>query len=94
MAVGDSGEIVAAGTEDCVDLVVVRQKPLNLTRRFRLPHDFPPFSAQAMRTFNSVVQALMSTMIGIRRDRLYLLDIAAQLVRHDDTELTELPDQS
>lgn len=46
-----------------------------------------------MRVFNSVVQALMSTMIGIWRDSLYRFNIAAKLLRHDDTGLTELPDQ-
>lgn len=36
----------------------------------------------------------MSTMIGIWRDFLYWLGIAAQLIRHNDTWLTVLPDQS
>ncbi len=36
----------------------------------------------------------MSTMIGIWRDVLYWLGIAAQLIRHNDTWLTVLPDQS
>ena len=46
-----------------------------------------------MRIFNSVVKALMGPMISIRRQVLYRLDVAAQLVRHDDAWLTELFDQ-
>lgn len=93
MAVGDSGEIVAAKTEDRVDLIVGRKESLCLTRRFKPPHDFLPFSAQAMRIFNSVVETFMGPMIGIGRDGLYRFYIAAQLVRYNDTGLTELPDQ-
>lgn len=46
-----------------------------------------------MRIFNSVVQALVRTMIGIWRDGLYRLEVAAELVRHDDARLAKLPDQ-
>ena len=36
----------------------------------------------------------MRPMIGIRRQGLYKLDVAAKLVRHDDARLAKLPDQS
>jgi len=67
---------------------------LRLTRRFEPPHDLLAFSGQPVRVFNSVVQALMRPMIGIRRQGLYKLDVAAKLVRHDDARLAKLPDQS
>ena len=46
-----------------------------------------------MRVFYSVVEALVSPMICIRRQGLDRLDVAAKLVRHDDTRLAELLDQ-
>lgn len=48
MSVGDDGEIVAARTEDRVDLIVGRKEPLCLTRRFKPSHDLLTFSVQPM----------------------------------------------
>jgi len=71
MSAGDDREIVTARTEDRVDFDRGLTKPLRLTRRFKPPHDLLSFSAQTMRVFNSVVQALVGSMIGIWRDSLY-----------------------
>jgi hypothetical protein len=47
-----------------------------------------------VRVFNSVIQPLMSAMIGIRRQGLYRLDVAAKFIGHDNARWPKLPDKS
>jgi len=65
-----------------------------LAGRFEPPHDLLSLPGLAVCVFNSVIQALVGSMISIRGQILYRLYVAAQLVRHDDTRFTELLDQS
>jgi hypothetical protein len=61
-----------------------------LAGRFEPPHDLLSLPGLAVCVFNSVIQALVGSMISIRGQILYRLYVAAQLVRHDDTRFTEL----
>jgi hypothetical protein len=85
--------LVAARSEDRIDLIVGGQKPLNLPRRLETAHDFLPFPGRTMGILNPVVQPLVSAMIGIRSKSPNRLGVAAQLVSHHDLGLAELRDQ-
>lgn len=47
-----------------------------------------------MRSFDTVVQTLVRSMIGIGCQRPYRPDVAAKFVRHDDTRMTKARDKA
>ena len=85
---------MATRTENQVDLIVSDKEPLRMSGRREPPKYLLPFSRWLMRDFDGIIQAFMGPMIRIWRKVLYWLDVTAQLVRHDDAWLTELPQQS
>lgn len=84
VAIGFGGETIAAGTEDRVDLVMCGQKSLRLSRRLETPHEFLSLSGRPMGSFDLVVQALVRTMISVRRKVADRPDVTAQLVGDHD----------
>ena len=66
MAIGVGGEPKSAGFEDGVDLVVGVEKSLRLPGRLEPPHDFLSFSGWPVTAFDSVVEALVGAVVGVR----------------------------
>ena len=87
MAIRVGGEAVAALTEDSVDLIVCRKKSLGMPCRFELTEDFLSFAGRPVRSFDTIVQAFMRSVIRFGSQHLYGLDVTAQFVCYDDTWL-------
>jgi len=106
VAIRCSGEAIASGFEECVDLIVGGKEALCLPSRLEAAHDFLSPSGRSVAAFKPIVQALMRAAICVRcqlTDRLAtLIDckhstdvqcIPAQLIGNDHPWLAKLCDQ-
>ena len=93
VAVRGGGEAVAAGSENCVDLIVSSEEPLRLPDRLEPAHNLLSHSGWSVRPLNAVIETFVSPMISFRRKGPDRLDIAAQFVCHDDTRFVKAGDQ-
>ena len=72
--------MIAARSEDQVDLVMRGQKPLSLPVGLEASNYFLLFARRPVRHFDRVVQTIVGAMIHIRRQFTDGLDVTAQLV--------------
>ena len=57
--------MIAAGSEDRVDLIMGGQKSLHLPKGFGVAHDLLPFSGRPVAALDPGVQALVRPLIGL-----------------------------
>ncbi len=84
VAVRDCGKPIALGAEDRVCVIVIGKKTLCLPRRFEPAHPFLAFSFRPVRALNSILQTFVRAMNSARSELADRLEIAPQLVRHND----------
>jgi hypothetical protein len=84
VAVRGCGELIAAGTENQVDLIMGRQKPLSLSVGFEPPEYLFPFAGLPVRHFDNVVESFVGAMVTVRGQCFDRLDVAAQFVSDND----------
>lgn len=93
VALRDCGELIAAGTENQVDLVRCRQKSLSLSVGFEQPEYLLPFACRPVRHFDRVVEAFVGAVVSVLGPCFDRLNVAAQFVSDDDPWFAELGNQ-